>query len=137
MRENDEIWLALEDDNNYLYFGTYLSDGGRYARVLLSSGAVTTDLITPGVRSVVRGSAQELFFIQDYSGELRINTQWTYGGTLFNDFILVYPFTSNLIFHIFKEIQDIDQNNIDQLQYLGTPKSPSVTTDEHAASLLN
>lgn len=140
-------FFKSNNDEITIYFGTSMDDGtngqdnGRY---------MSLNMTTYQLDSIELKKADKMMLLQsdflnrwwmrqlaDSKDQLRIGDTWSWdqgihqhpSGIAANDYIDLFNFNSNLIFHVLKIIQDTPLVEIDQLKPLGVPKTPQITMD--------
>jgi len=90
------------------------NDGNSSTRMLIFEDFIN--------RWIIKG-----IYSQDYY-RISYTWKWDNGFTVFNDLTYFATYGSNLLFHIFKQIVDIEGNvSIDKIKNVGTPRTMTIT----------
>jgi len=130
-------------DGNILYFGVDGIDGtewGLYNKLNLSTFAMENKYsFYASKRYPIYGDTRWFLkgHIDDDTFRISGNWIWADGFTVYDDFYDLDTYDSNMVYHINKVNNEFtgDTDEIDKLQYLGTPKTiiPSLNSDSSSS----
>lgn len=139
----------IEFQSNFLYFGNSMVqssgvDNGVYMKLGIENLDFTDySCNTSCQKALIQGDTSSRWFMRgdpDDTGndaKFRTNFTWEYsGGTIYDDFVDLLSFNSNLSYHLFKQIISLSEaSSIDKIQHIGTPKPATVDLQSGSGTL--